>query len=81
MFKVRNFHYNGFCGQELAGYTSYTAEFLEWTNDPGVAKFQCSDGKIRLIPTFALEGDRSVMPKQDYQKLGGKVLFGAPTQS
>ena len=81
MFRVKNFNYNGLMGENLPGHTPYTAEFVEWTRDPGVAKFQCSDGKVRLIPTFALEGDTSELPKQNYQKVGGKVLFGISANS
>jgi len=81
MFRVKNFRYNGFFGEDLPGHTPYTVEFLKWTKDPGVAEFQCSDGKIRLIPTFALEGDISQLSPQDYQKLGGKVLFGSTANS
>jgi hypothetical protein len=82
MFVVKNFSYNGFMGQVLSGTAPYTAEFVEWTLDPGVALFQCSDGEVRLIPTFALEGNRSALPRQDYAKLGGKkVYFSLPAKS
>lgn len=74
---VKNFEYNGFCGRLLGGDAVYTATFLDWTNDPGVAKFLCSDGFVRLIPTFAIE-DASGLPKQD---LTNKVLVGAPSHS
>ena len=79
MLKVRNFEYNGFCGKLLDGYTSYTANFKEWTSDPGVATFTCSDGEDRLIPTFAMEGEElpAGVPKQP--KTG--VLFGAACKS
>lgn len=78
VFAVKNFEYNGFMGEVLPGYAFYTAEFVEWTRDPGVAQFRCSDGKTRLIPTFALDGDISKLPKQDYR---GKVLFGESAHS
>jgi len=54
--RVINFSYNGFSGRVTGGYANYTAEFKEWTEDPGVAVCLCSDGVERLIPTFALEG-------------------------
>ncbi len=78
MYNVKNFTYNGFFGKLLGGETSYTAEFEEWTTDPGVAKCRCSDGEERLIPTFALVGlVRKELPKQ----IETGVLFGAPSQS
>ena len=77
-FEVGNFTYNGFCGQHLPGKAPYTATFIRWTDDPGVAIFLCSDGKERLIPTFAIIGDTSGLPKQDYSN---KVYFGSPSHS
>ena len=77
-FEVENFTYNGFVGRHLPGKASYTATFVEWTDDPGVATFLCSDGKERLIPTFALIGDQSGLPKQDYSN---KVYFGSWSHS
>ena len=76
--KVQNFTYNGFYGELEDGLTSYTAEFKEWTTDPGVGRFICSDGEERLIPTFALRGgDTNHLPPQP--KTG--VLFGTPCRS
>ncbi len=75
-FKVRHFTYNGFGGQLGEGYAAYTATFLKWTVDPGVAMFTCSDGQERLIPTFALEGE-GTLPEQP--KTG--VMFGQPSRS
>jgi len=77
-FEVVHFTYNGFYGQPLPGKAPYTATFVEWTNDPGVATFLCSDGKERLIPTFALIGDQSGLPKQDMRN---KVNFGPKSHS
>lgn len=54
-YKVKNFTYNGFFGKTEEGFTEYTAIFKEWTKDPGIAIFSCSDGKERMIPTFAIE--------------------------
>jgi hypothetical protein len=78
MFGVKNFTYNGFCGTELSGTAPYKAEFKEWTDDPGIAIFHCSDGKERHIPTFAIVGDKSVIPKQFYEN---KIIFGMPSHS
>lgn len=79
--KVKNFSYNGFMGKLLDGHASYEAKFKSWTNDPGVMVCSCSDGKDRLIPTFALEKDPSeYIPKQKYTGKG-KVMFGSPSHS
>jgi hypothetical protein len=76
--KVKKFKYNGFMGQTLKGYTPYTATFKEWTNDPGIAKCTCSDGKERIIPTFALE-NFDINNHKIQEKTG--VLFGVPCNS
>jgi hypothetical protein len=76
--QVQNFSYNGFSGQLFNNVADYTAEFLEWTNDPGIAKCKCSDGKIRNIPSFALlEFKETDYPKQ--KKTG--IIFGTPCNS
>ena len=78
MLKVKNFEYNGFYGRTLNGHAPYTAEFEKWTADPGIGVFTCSDGKNRIIPTFAIEGGMPPgIPKQP--KTG--VRFGAPCRS
>lgn len=77
MFKVEKFKYNGFFVSPIKGYTKYTATFICWTSDPGIAKCSCSDGKIRLIPSCCLIGDKSSLPEQ--AKTG--VLFGIPSHS
>jgi len=80
-YKVRNFKYNGFSGRELDGYAAYKAQFIKWTNDPGIAICLCSDGKKRFIPTFALEGfNCSEYEKQTYNK-GRPDIFGIPCHS
>lgn len=80
-FKVSNFTYNGFFGRVEDGYAPYTARFIEWTNDPGIATFRCSDGKDRLIPTFALNGvPIGYLPKQVYAD-SGISFFGTPCRS
>lgn len=78
--KVLRFVYNGFSGNLTGGYAKYTAEFLSWTEDPGIARCNCSDGKERRIPTFALEGfDYEANPEPEYDK--GFMLFGIPCKS
>lgn len=79
VFKIRNFSYNGFMGELLKGITPYTATFIKWTLDPGIGVFQCSDGKKRLIPTFAIvDWCGKFIPKQDMSK---GVMFGAASHS
>ena len=78
--KVKNFVYNGLFGGPTKGYAKYTAEFKEWTEDPGIAICTCSDGKERLIPTFALKGfDPEKYPKQN---MDNKFMYvGTPCKS
>ena len=67
--KVHNFAYNGLFGRLTGGDAKYTAEFISWAEDPGVAICKCSDGQERTIPTFALDGfNCEAYPKQDYGK-------------
>ena len=76
--RVKKFDYNGFYCRSLKGHTKYTAEFKEWTEDPGIAICVCSDGVERLIPSCQLEGfDYDLYPKQ--KKTG--LLFGTPSHS
>ena len=81
MFKVEKFKYNGFMVNAPKGgwgqMTDYTATFVSWTSDPGIAKCLCSDNKERLIPSCCLIGDKSNLPIQN--KTG--VLFGIPCHS
>jgi len=79
MFKVQNFKYNGFASIKLQGIASYTAKFIKWTQDPGIARCECSDGKIRLIPSCDLLGNVSALPKQTYEN--GKLFIGPPSCS
>lgn len=76
-YNVENFEYNGFMGKTLPGFAPYTATFVEWSTDLGVAKMSCSDGQDRLIPTFAL-GTEIFLPKSNREE---SVLFGAPSSS
>lgn len=79
--KVLNFVYNGLFGRTTGGYANYTAQFKEWTDDPGVALCVCSDGVERRIPTFALENFDSIAhqePKYGKEKI---MYIGAPCHS
>lgn len=81
-FNVEKFLYNGFCVNPPKGgwgqIVEYTADFIEWTNDPGIAKCKCSDGQERLIPSCCLKGDKSNLPQQIYEN---KVYFGSYSEA
>jgi hypothetical protein len=64
--RVQNFIYDGLFVRVRDGIADYTAEFKEWTKDPGIGKFECSDGKSRLIPSCCLKGrEKNKLPEQD----------------
>lgn len=65
---VKNFEYNGFTGQMMKGIAPYRAKFVNWTGDPGIARMLCSDGRVRLIPTFALKGGEFSLPYDNTNK-------------
>ena len=82
-YQVQKFIYNGFAVIPPKGgwgqIAEYTAQFKEWTHDPGIMKCKCSDGKERLIPSSQLiDSKEEDFPKQDMSK---KVLFGEPCKS
>ncbi len=78
--EVLHFIYDGYAGKLTGGYARYTAEFQSWTEDPGITRCICSDGKERLIPSFALEGfDYSTNQEPDYDGLF--MVFGALCRS
>lgn len=79
---IENFDYNGFFVNSLPGFAKFTVKkFLSWTNDPGVGKFLCSDGKTRLIPTCQLHSDYlKTLPKEPNLK-GKGLLFGPSSTS
>ena len=77
-YTVTNFTYNGFMGTVLKGTTSYKVAFSNWTGDPGIARMICSDGKARLIPTFALRNNVISLPPDNVEN---RVLFGRPSRS
>ena len=76
---ISNFSYNGFMGQQKEGIAPYTAKFVKWSGDPGVAIMNCSDGKERYIPTYAVSG-WALLPK-DCTSISNKTLFGRPSSS
>lgn len=81
--QINNFSYNGFCGKELEGKAPYSANFAGWTNDPGIMICDCSDGKKRRIPTFAvgIKGLWEIaLPVQEYNE-NGPDLIGVPLRS
>lgn len=79
VFKVKNFEYNGFTGQLKEGHTDYVVNSMESTSDPGIYNCACSDGNIRSIPSFAIEGIEIVYnPKQSTEV---PLLFGQPCAS
>lgn len=84
-YSVQNFVYNGFFVQLLQNKAKYTVDSLiNWTNDPGIGLFLCSDKKERLIPTCCLSKDflqtQKTRPKLDPFK-GKGVLFGQSAKS
>jgi hypothetical protein len=83
-FKVRNFTYDGLGVMFSGGEAPYTADFVKWTKDPGIAIFKCSDGKERLIPSIALMGiARKLLPTQPplKERNFGFVHIGIPSRS
>lgn len=77
---VENFMYNGLFVQRQVGYAGYTATFKEWTEDPGIAVCECSDGQERLIPSCCLhEFDYDAYPKQNTDNKVG--YLGSPSRS
>jgi hypothetical protein len=83
-FKVIGFEYNGFMGNTDPNETMpYRVRFVKWSGDPGVAVMACSDGKERLIPTFAMPGAHWCLPV-DMTRVegdGNTTLFGAASKS
>lgn len=77
---VENFMYNGLFVQRQVGYAGYTATFKEWTEDPGIAVCECSDGQERLIPSCCLHGfNYDAYTKQNTDNKVG--YLGSPSRS
>lgn len=72
---IQNWSYNGFSGQLKEGLTSFTGKFIAWTNDPGIALIKCSDGKDRLIPSYAIPGHKPPQPNYEKMKKQGKMYY------
>jgi len=72
---IYNFEYNGFCGRRTGGAASYTAQFIDWTNDAGIALMRCSDGRDRRVPAYAIEGPLPKTPNYNKLKKEGKFLW------
>ncbi len=53
--KVRNFIFCDGVAAELPNYAKFTAEFIKWSNEDGIALCKISTGKILKIPAFSLE--------------------------
>ena len=80
-FKVTKYSYNGFMGtHNPKKIMKYTALFKHWTPDPGIANCECSDGRIRLIPSYALKRIPRVKYDLPVQEKTG-VIFGTPSSS
>jgi hypothetical protein len=79
-FKIQNFSYNGFSGKLTGGFTTSKATFKNWTDDPGIMNCICTDGKERLIPTFALYKFGKYKNHLPIQKKS-TVLIGTPSKS
>jgi hypothetical protein len=78
--KVEEFTYDGFMvhSPAITRLMPYTAEFKEWTLDPGIAVCTCSDGVERLIPSCCLV-DKPELPVQVTSHTG--FYFGKPSTS
>ena len=76
---IENFVYDGLFVESKKGFAKYkVVSLVEWTNDPGIGKFLCSDGKERLIPSCQLTKEfLSKLPKESVKG----VLFGQPSKS
>jgi hypothetical protein len=68
-YLVRKFYYGGFMGHVEDTLANFTAEFIGWTDDPGVGIFKCSDGRFRTIPEYAIAGDLPQIPKIDPERV------------
>lgn len=79
--KVRNFIYNGMFVNELPGFADYSAEFVEWSKDPGMALMNCSDGKQRLIPSFCVDEDLPTQTGHTIASDENPIVVGQPSSS
>lgn len=75
---IKHFKYGGVYGRPLKGFAPYKGKFINWTGNPGIARMLCSDGEVRLIPTFALKSMGYTLPEDTTKN---KVFFGIPSKS
>jgi hypothetical protein len=88
MYNVLNFSYDGIFVRPKAGLATYTAEFVKWTDDPGIAIFKCSDGKDRKLPACQIQDfdikrhPEQILPQRrlDERKACGFII-GEPCHS
>lgn len=82
-FHVKKFKYNGFGVTHGKGfYTWLISRFVQYTNDPGMVEFLCSDNETRLIPTCCISSElyKELPIAPDLRPLEGVgVLFGTPS--
>jgi len=80
---VRNFSYNGLAVTDKPGFSSYEVQFIEWTDDPGIGKFICTDNKVRYIPSCQLEETYyKSLPQKDWRNPNSEpILIGKPSKS
>jgi hypothetical protein len=76
-----NFEYNGFFGKELPGSPEYTGKFVKWTSDPGIVLLACSDGKDRLVPTYAIDLPYFSLVAPQPKPRTQTTLFGSASRS
>ena len=85
--EIIDFKYDGFGVESFNTVASYKIDkFIKWTNDPGIGKFLCNDGKERLIPTCQLNEYYLIeLPKRPNLNCFGPnatgTLFGNPSKS
>ena len=76
-----NFEYNGFSGKELPESPGYTGRFVKWTDDPGIVLLSCSDGKERLVPTYAIDLPYFSLAAPQPKPRTQTTLFGVASRS
>jgi hypothetical protein len=59
---VQNFQYDGMFLAKREGLAPYTAQFIRWSPDPGMAQCLCSDGCYRLIHVLCLVANADEPP-------------------
>jgi hypothetical protein len=80
MYQVYHFAYSGIAAQVKPEFTTYTATFSKWTSDPGIAEFNCSDNRTRLIPVCAIKDfhitNHGPWPELTQNQLAERKAFG-----